>query len=187
MTAPAPLDRVEITEILIASARRGDHEAIGALGADAFRRIVAFYRYTGMSPDQAEDLAADSVENIISHLPSLKKPSAYNAWMWAITRNRLRSWFRSQKSANVRELASPEPATPDEIVVIREEHEQVVRALATLDLKDRELLWLREVLELDYRSIALRIESSSGAVRIACYRARQKLSDAYRIEEGPDQ
>jgi RNA polymerase sigma factor (sigma-70 family) len=74
---------------------------------------------------------------------------------------------------------TPEPATPDELVVIHEEHEQVMLALEHLSLRDRELLWLREVLELDYRSIAHRIGSTSGAVRVACHRARQRLETAY--------
>ena len=42
-TQPNP-DQFEITEFTVATAQRGNHEAIGALGADAFRRTVAFYR-----------------------------------------------------------------------------------------------------------------------------------------------
>lgn len=177
MTAPAR--SYEITELAVKAAQQGDHESIGAIGADAFRRIVAFYRYTGLSPDHAEDLAADAVEHIISKLPTLEKVSSYDAWMWAITRNLLRSWFRSRKTSDAHELATPEPSTPEELIVIHEEHEQIVLALEGLSFKDRELLWLREVLELDYRSIAGRIESNPGAVRVACHRARQRLEAAY--------
>jgi len=187
MMPASPQENYEISELVVAAAQRGDHEAIGAVGADAFRRIIAFYRYTGLSPDHAEDLAADAVEHVISKLPTLKKASSYDAWMWTISRNLLRSWFRSRKTADVHELISPEPATPDELIVIHEEHDQIVRALRTLDLKDRELLWLREVLELDYKSIAQRVESNTGAVRVACHRARQRLETAYKVAEGEKQ
>jgi hypothetical protein len=34
----------QVTELVVIAARKGDHEAIGALGSDAFRRVVAFYR-----------------------------------------------------------------------------------------------------------------------------------------------
>ena len=74
---------------------------------------------------------------------------------------------------------SPLPASPEEQAVIHEEHEQVVRALGTLTLKDRELLWLREVLGLEYGSIAQRVESNAAAVRVSCHRARQRLHAAY--------
>jgi len=179
MNMPSPAPEFEITELTVKSAQQGDHESIGAIGADAFRRIVAFYRYTGLSPDHAEDLAADAVEHIISKLPTLEKVSAYDAWMWAITRNLLRSWFRSRKTNDAHELVTPEPSTPEELMVIHEEHEQIVVALKRLSLKDRELLWLREVLELDYRSIAQRVGSTTGAIRVACHRARQRLEAAY--------
>ena len=179
MDMPSPVPNYEITELTVKTAQQGDHQAIGAIGADAFRRIVAFYRYTGLSPDHAEDLAADAVEHIVSKLPTLEKATAYDAWMWAITRNLLRSWFRSRKTSNAHELATPEPSTPEELAVISEEHGRIVLALGHLSLKDRELLWLREVLELDYRSIAGRIGSNAGAVRVACHRARRRLEAAY--------
>ena len=184
MTFPLQDQQVEITELIVAAAQRGNHEAIGALGSEAFRRTVSFYRYTGLSADDAEDLSADAVEHIISKLPTLRKASAYDAWMWTITRNLLRSWWRSRKSRDVVELVSPAPATPDEIAVIHEEHEQIVVALKTLSPKDRELLWLREVLELDYRSIAHRVDLNAGSTRVACHRARQRLEAAYRSSEG---
>jgi RNA polymerase sigma factor (sigma-70 family) len=72
---------------------------------------------------------------------------------------------------------------PDEIAVVHDEHERIVLALQTLSIRDRELVWLREVLELDYRSIARRIESNTGSVRVACHRARQRLESAYRSLE----
>lgn len=179
MELQSPIPGFEITEITVKAAQHGDHEAIGALGADAFRRVVAFYRYTGLSPDHAEDLAADAVEHIVSKLPTLKKASSYDAWLWAITRNLLRSWFRSRKTMDAREPASPEPSTPEELVVIHEEHDFVIQAIGNLSLKDRELLWLREVLGLDYESIGQRTGSNALAVRVACHRARHRLQDAY--------
>ena len=185
MTSPGlHPEEFQITELVVAAAKRGDHQAIGAIGADAFRRVVSFYRYTGLSPDNAEDLAADAVEHIISKLPTLRKASAYDAWMWTITRNLLRSWWRSEKVREAQEPISPAPMQPDEIVEIHQEHEQIVRALQTLSIKDRELLWLREVLDLDYQSIAQRVESNAGSVRVACFRARQRLESAYTSLEG---
>lgn len=177
-------EEFQVTELVVAAAKRGDHQAIGALGSDAFRRVVAFYRYTGLSADHAEDLAADAVEHIISKLPTLRKASAYDAWMWSITRNLLRSFWRSQKVRQTQEPISPAPMQPDEAAIIQEEHEQIVRALQMLSIKDRELLWLREVLGLDYRTIAQRVESNAGSVRVACHRARQRLESAYTSLEG---
>jgi len=176
-------DHPVITELTVKAAQHGDHTAIGALGADAFRRVTSFYRYTGLRPDTAEDLAADAVEHIITKLPTLRSTTSYDAWMWSITRNLLRTWWRVKDRRNAHEPMTPAPATPDEQVVIREEHELIVRALNTLSLKDRELLWLREVVGLDHRSIAQRVQSTPAAVRVSCHRARQRLQTAYSAAE----
>jgi RNA polymerase sigma factor (sigma-70 family) len=104
--------------------------------------------------------------------------------MWTIARNLLRSFWRSEKIREAQEPISPSPIQPDEIAVIHEEHERIVVALRTLTIKDRELLWLREVLELDYRTIGQRVDSNAGSVRVACHRARQRLESAYTSLEG---
>ena len=171
--------QIEITDLVVAAARRGDHASIGAIGAASFRRIVAFYRYTGVSPDVAEDLAADAVESIITRLPTLRKASAFDAWMWTIARNRLRDHWRHRKVEGVREPATPSPDGPEDLAIIHDEHERVRKALATLTLRDQELLWLREVIGLDYRAVAERVECSPATARVACHRARTRLHKAY--------
>lgn len=183
-TTPDLVKYPVVTEFTVKAARAGDHPAIGAVGSDAFRRIVGFYRYTGLDPDTAEDLAADAVEHIIAKLPTLRSTGSYDAWMWAIARNLLRSWWRGADRRNVHEPITPAPPTPDERAVISDEHERVVRALSTLKLKDRELLWLREVLGLSYGSIAQRVESNEAAVRVSCHRARKRLQVAYEAADG---
>lgn len=169
----------EITELTVAAARRGDHAAIGALGAEAFRRIVAFYRYTGVGADHAEDLAADAVESIIANLPSLRSAAGYDAWMWSIARNRLRDFWRVRKRPTSVEPMTPSPAGPEEVAVIDEEHAAIRRAIQTLSLRDQELLWLREVIGLDYRTIGARLDISAATARVACHRARGHLQAAY--------
>lgn len=173
----------EINEMVVAAARSGDHAAIGALGADAFRRIIGFYRYTGVRSAQAEDLAADSVEQIIASLPTLQKVGSYDAWMWTIARNRLRSYWRIQQRGEAVEPLTPAPAGPDELAILKEEHAEIVIALRTLSLRDRELLWLRAVLGLDYGSIAARVGSSPASVRVACFRAKERLQKAYETDD----
>lgn len=165
--------------MVVAAARRGEHHAIGPLAGEAYRTIVTFYRYTGVASDVAEDLAADAVERIITKLPQLKKASAYDAWMWSIARNLLRSYWRSTSRPKVVEPPSPEPSRPDELAVIAEEHREIAEALQELSLRDRELLWLREVLGLDYREIARRVDANPATIRVACHRARQRLREAY--------
>jgi RNA polymerase sigma factor (sigma-70 family) len=179
MTSMTIAPEQPITELTVAAARAGDHASIGALGAAAFRRTVAFYRYTGVPVDTAEDLAADAVESIIAMLPSLREVSRYDAWMWSIARNRLRDHWRRRRLSAVTEPLNVAPTSPEEYAILGEEHRQIRTAVQTLSLRDREILWLREVMELDYRTIADRMGSSPATVRVACHRARHRLQNAY--------
>ena len=173
------LGRSPTPELIVAAARSGDHAAIGQLAGDAFRASVAFYRYTGVSADHAEDLAADAVESIISRLPTLRSAGKYDAWMWSIVRNRLRDFWRARRSGTPAEPISPPPMSPDEVAIVHEEHDQVRTALGTLALRDRELLWLREVHGLNYRDIGERMGMSAATARVASHRARKALQQAF--------
>lgn len=186
MTMPIHEAVEPIDAPLVAAAQGGNHAAIGAIASAAFRASVTFYRYTGVSVDHAEDLAADAVESIITSLPDLRSADKYDSWMWSIVRNRLRDHWRRNRMRNARELAAPEPMSPDEIAVLSEEHATIRVALTTLSLRDRELLWLREVIGLDHRVIADRIGSTTVATRVACHRARRRLQIAYENADTRD-
>ncbi|GAG79420.1 unnamed protein product, partial [marine sediment metagenome] len=53
-------------------------------------------------------VASDAIEDIITHLPRLRQPRSFDAWLWSIGRNRLRGWIRKN-----RRPAAVEPLTPE--------------------------------------------------------------------------
>ncbi len=65
------------------------------------------------------------------------------------------------------------------------EHDLIRQAMASLSLKDREILWLREVEGLEYEEIGTRLGATVGTVRVACHRARKRLEEAFqRLDNG---
>jgi len=66
---------------------------------------------------------------------------------------------------------------PSDVLLIADEHADVRVAFAKLKERDRELLWMRDVVGLAYRDIARRFDLSEGALRIGVMRARQRLED----------
>jgi RNA polymerase sigma-70 factor (ECF subfamily) len=71
------------------------------------------------------------------------------------------------------------PSTPEEISIEGDEHRRIRMALSQIPVKDRELLWLREVEGLEYDDIAIRFGSSASTIRVACHRARRRLEAVY--------
>ncbi|HSJ27077.1 MAG TPA: sigma-70 family RNA polymerase sigma factor [Acidimicrobiia bacterium] len=168
----------------IEAARDGDSSALGAILVEGFPRLVAFYRGVGLSSADAEELASEAVEGMVKSLRRLREPSAFEGWFWTIARNRLRTQFR-RMSRQERELEYGPVEDPASIVVAREEHLAIRAALARLPVRDREILWLREVEQLSHDEIAGRMAMRPGAVRVAVLRARRRLVELYTEVEEP--
>jgi RNA polymerase sigma factor (sigma-70 family) len=171
-----------VSMAVVTAARTGDDAALGHLGSAAFRRLIAFFRYSGLEGHEAEDLAAETVAIMIGTLHRLRSDASFEAWMWAIGRNQLRGWLRRKMRGELLEPITPEAQGPEDMVLIDEEHEGIRRALSKLSQRDRQLLWLREVEGLSYDEIGGRLGAATGTVRVACHRARRRLEKAFRGE-----
>ena len=150
----------------------------------AIPKLVAFYRGQGMRQHDAEDLAGDACEAVVRTLPRLRNADKFEPWFWKIARSKLYDHLRKKRSA------SPRPSDLDEMyddpedrALLADEHAAVRRAFGELKERDRELLWLRDVVGLPYDEIAGRFVLREGAVRIAVMRARQRLEEALEQEE----
>ena len=170
---------------LVERARAGDIDAIDDLYRVIRPRLRSFFIYQGFAQATSEDLTASIMEKVIRKLRTLRKPRAFEAWFWALTRNHVRGHFRHQKRDRaLNELPSPAPTQPQETVLLIEEYQEIRAALATLSAADRELLWLREVEGLSYQALGGRFGAATGTIRVRCHRARQRLQDAYSTTNG---
>jgi RNA polymerase sigma-70 factor (ECF subfamily) len=168
---------------VVVAARDGNQDSLGRLCTLINPRLIGFYRYSGLTSDESEDVAADVVEDVITRLATLRKPKAFDAWMWSIGRNRLKGWIRVNRRPDRYEPATPAASGPEEQAIDADDHSRIRGALTMLSVKDRELLWLREVEGLSYEEIGGRLSAATGTIRVACHRARKKLEQAYQ-EEG---
>lgn len=170
---PPPRDEVE-------KAIQGDQAASEALYRASQPRLHAFLRYQGFDTTSTEDIAADISEVLLTKIDTLRNPVTFEAWFWTIARNHAHAWLRrKQKRTQRSDPQLPDPIQPDEAVVAGEEHQAIRAALAQLTDRDRTILWLREVEGLSYHEIGNRLGAATGAVRVRCHRARQRLEAAY--------
>lgn len=167
---------------VIRLAIRGDNQSLSQVLRGGFPRLVAFYLGIGIGRHEAEELAAETCEAVVTRIDRLRAPEAFEAWFWSIARNRLRTMFRRRRAAKPTD-AMVSPSTPEDISLQGDEHRRVRIALDNLSPKDRELLWLREVEGLEYDEIARRLGVTAGTVRVACHRARRRLEAIYLSDE----
>jgi RNA polymerase sigma factor (sigma-70 family) len=145
----------------------------------AVPKLVSFYRGQGIRSHDAEDLASDAIESVVRNLPRLRDAARFEAWFWRIARSKfydhLRQKHKGGPPLTEREEMFDDPA---ENLLIADEHADVRVAFALLKDRDRDLLWMRDVVGLPYSDISGRLKLSEGALRIAVMRARQRLEDA---------
>lgn len=140
--------------------------------------MVGFFSGIGLNRHDAEELAAESALMVVTSIARLRSAQAFEAWFWAIARNRLRTLFRKRRTPRPVD-AEISPETPEEAAITKDEHLRIRKAMELLTPRDRELLWLREVEGLSYEDIGGRLGAAVGTVRVACHRARQRLEEAY--------
>lgn len=163
----------------IRAAQSGDDAILTTIASAGIPKLVAFYRGLGMRSHDAEDLAGDACEAIVRNLPRLREAEKFEPWFWRIARSKYYDEIRRIRRPVAPPLDHDQMHDdPSDLAVIADEHAAVRRAFETLKVRDRELLWMREVVGLGYPEIAGRLSLKEGAIRIAVMRARQRLHQA---------
>lgn len=168
----------------VEAAQSGDQVVLTVIATAAIPKLVAFYRGQGMRQHDAEDLAGDACEAVVRTLPRLRDAGKFEPWFWRIARSKLYDHLRKKRGAAPRASEREEMFDdPEDRVIIADEHAAVRRAFGMLKPRDRDLLWMRDVVGLAYDDMAGRLQLREGAIRIAVMRARQRLEEALEQEE----
>ena len=162
----------------VEAAKDRDSGALQAILAAGIPRLVGFYRGLGLGKADAEDLAADTCEAVVKYLPRLRDPVTFEAWFWKIARSKFNDHLRNKHRPRPDQGPDVSFDLPDEGLIVRDDHDEVRRAFLELGIRDRGLLWMRDVIGLRYADMAGRLRLSEGSIRIAVMRARRKLESA---------
>jgi RNA polymerase sigma-70 factor (ECF subfamily) len=149
---------------------------------DAFRLA----RWLAGSGADAEDIVQEASLRAFKAIRSFSGSNA-RAWVLTIVRNTSYSWLAKNRPRAVvltedldqpaRErmdrLAGDEVRTPEAALIAKMEAEEVRKAVSALPPPFREVLVLREIHDLDYRTIAEIIQAPIGTVMSRLARARK--------------
>lgn len=136
------------------------------------------------------DDAADAVHDSIA--TALGRPSAYDPskgglkpWFLRLVRNRCIDLLRRRRPSvdTVDELPEPSPG-PESTASAAEQGRLLRRALASLGTGQREIVILRDYMDLSYAEIANVLDVAPGTVMSRLHRARLALAKAYKTLDG---
>lgn len=173
-----PLDETE----LIARARRGDEEAYAALVTRhsdlAFRTA---YLVTGSATD-AEEATQDGFLSAYRALPRFRDDGPLRPWLLRIVANAARNRRRaSRRRADLQlrlvdQFSQGDAApSPEAAVEAAEERAALLRAVNSLDEKDRRVIACRFFLDLDVTETAAVLNCAEGTVKSRLSRALERL------------
>ena len=146
-----------------------------------FPRVYMYIRYRVGDPSVADDLTSRTFEQVIKKLNTYSPERApFAAWLFAIARNAVNDHLRSvrrhpsQPFDDLPERAGHEDP-PEEAVIRQEEKNRLLRAVALLDERERELIALKFTAGLTNRQIAGMLSLTEKNVGVILYRALREL------------
>jgi RNA polymerase sigma factor (sigma-70 family) len=174
---------------LVAATRRGNKEAFGQL-VERYQQMVkrVVWQMTA-NEDLAKELAQESILQAYLSLNNLRDTDRFQSWLYGITLNVCRNYFRSQKvdylsfeslTGGLRYqglFPVEENVDPQEIVEIQEIHELVLRAVDSLSSKNREITLLFYYEDLSVREISALSGISISAIKSRLHQSRKQLKE----------
>ncbi|WP_411681991.1 sigma-70 family RNA polymerase sigma factor [Clostridium thailandense] len=146
-----------------------------------YKRIYNYIYYRVNSNEEAEDLTSQVFEKVMLKINTYSNcKSPFEVWLFAIARNVINDYFRSLKKYNwfsiekIKELISRE-SNPEDIVLIAETNDMLLKALRVLNDKERNIVALKFGGNLKNKEIAEILELTESNIGVILYRVMKKL------------
>lgn len=135
------------------------------------------------------DDAADAVQDAFA--TALRRPEMYDAskgplkpWFMRVVHNRCIDMLRRRRPTGVSpDLVIDPQAGPEELLSSSQRSDGILMALATLPGDQREIIVLRDYMDLSYAEIADVLTIAPGTVMSRLHRARLALKEALEIDD----
>lgn len=146
-----------------------------------YKRVYNYIYYRVQCQYISEDLTSQVFEKIILKIHTYREEkSNFEVWLFAIVRNVVNDYFRSQKKyqwisiENILHLKS-ESKEPEELIISGEANDKLLEALKVLNLDEKNLIACKFGASLKNKEIAQVLGMSESNVGVKLYRIMKKL------------
>ncbi|ATW27931.1 sigma-70 family RNA polymerase sigma factor [Candidatus Formimonas warabiya] len=146
-----------------------------------YKRVYNYISYRINNHHDTADLVSQVFERVIQKYRTYEpKCAVFEAWLIGIARNTVTDYLRKQKKNfsisldYVIDFISGS-SQPEEVIVINENNKSLVKALAKLSDKERNIVALKFAAELKNRDIAELMGISDSNVGVILFRSLKKL------------
>jgi RNA polymerase sigma-70 factor (sigma-E family) len=149
---------------------------LGGLFRERYPEMVRLADLLGA--DDPEDIAQEAFARLIRRAGSLRDPAAALAYVRSTVCNLVRNRHRHLRVVRLRIPRGHDEQSSEHAVMLRQDHAEVVAALAALPARRREAIVLRYWLDLSEREIAAAMGVSQGTVKSHVSRGLDALGQA---------
>ncbi|MGD8534873.1 MAG: RNA polymerase sigma factor [Candidatus Aminicenantes bacterium] len=164
-------------EELASKAAEGPRSLFEELVSRYSMRLFYFLRHKTGSDQDIEDLVQETFLKAFKGIDRFDPERKFSTWLYTIAIREAISHHRSNKKMKHNPVETSNLPGPEEIVIRKEESQNIWELATTLPKKEYEALWLRYAEEMPIKDIARVTKKSPITVRVLLYRARMKLAE----------
>lgn len=146
-----------------------------------FPRVYNYVHYRVDDFHAADDLTSQIFEKLFSRLKYYRSEKAtFSAWLFSIARNTITDYYRSRMRTHftsleiTAEFIDSEPG-PADIVAFNETQQHLLKALASLNQRERDIIALKFWIGSSNRDIARLVGISESNTGVILFRAMRRL------------
>jgi RNA polymerase sigma factor (sigma-70 family) len=175
--AAAPgFNRLLSDERLTRRAVGGDERAFAAIFRRYHQSVYRFCLAIVGNPEDAQDALQNTMAKVLRALPGEEREIELKPWLYRIAHNESIDLLRRRRETRQLDVEQIAPGYGlAEDVATRERLRQLIADLRELPERQREVLVMRELGDLEFEEIGAVLETSSAVARQTLYEARQGL------------
>lgn len=171
--------------------KKGDNEAFGELYDFYAPKIYRFIRLRVNSQETAQDLASEAFLKTWQYLQEQRKiRERFQALLYKIVRNLIIDFYRAKSvreiliEDNFEEFSDIEDGeTSDKIVILKDEIEEVKRAMLQIIPAYQDIVIWYYIDELSISEISEILDKNEGTIRVLIHRATKAIRRVMEVEK----
>lgn len=145
------------------------------------RRLFHFLRHRTETDQDIEDMVQETFLKAFRSIDRFNPEWRFSTWLFTIAVRSAISRHRSNQKMSPDPTAASSLPDPEEIVIQKQESQNIWELASLLTKKEYEALWLRYAEDMSIKEIAKITKKKPASVRVLLYRARLNL--AKRIDQ----
>jgi len=149
-------------------------------------RLFHFLRHKVSTNEDIEDLVQETFLKAFRSIDRYNPDFKFSTWLYTIAVRLAISEYRSSKAKDISAMPISHSLEPQEIVIQKEESQNIWNFAKTLKKDQYEGLWLRYAEEMSVKEIAKVMRKTQVYIRVLLHRARLNLAKKLSQSELPE-